>query len=91
MNRTISLRDEIIYLGNDFIQMPATNPSPDAPFVPLHDDPPTPLQDIPPRPIEDTPPLPLQDTPPRFEAESMSQNGSDPVQRDAFNDGSADA
>ncbi len=91
MNRTISLRDEIIYLGNDFIQLPSTNPSPDTAPIPLHDDPPAPLQDVPPLPVEDTPPLPMQDTPPRFDAGSMLQEGVDPVQRDAFNDGSADA
>lgn len=49
MNRTTLVRDEIIYLGNDFIQMRAEEVKPPEPEVPLRDTPPPLIIDTPPQ------------------------------------------
>jgi hypothetical protein len=78
MNRTVPIRDDVIYLGNDFMQMraPEVIPAP------------------PPPPLIDTPPPLIIDTPPHVDEFTSSDSpdaNSEPAERDDYNDGSADA
>ena len=78
MNRTVPIRDDVIYLGNDFMQMQAPEVIP-AP---------------PPLPLIDTPPPLIIDTPPQteeFADLNLPDANLETAQRDDYNDGSADA
>jgi|GEM_PF-6797291 len=78
MNGTTLVRDEIIYLGNDFIQMRAEEITPPQPEVPLRDTPP-PLITNRPSLIDEY-----------AEGNGLKPN-NEPDQRDEVNDRTADA
>jgi len=85
MNRTTTVRDEIIYLGNDFIQLSGEDVKP-----PEYQEPPPDHE----QPLRDTPPPLIIDPPPQIEENALSdgpQRNANPDQRDEVNDRTADA